>query len=114
MSYIGSPRRGNYSLFCAAPARASFIICWKLDKRLEAAFSANTRLTSNLNTRRHGVDLVCQEARLVIEIDGPEHNHRVAQRTWMRRRRKILKIRVIVSSASGIKTSSKIRLAYGR
>jgi very-short-patch-repair endonuclease len=37
-------------------------------------FSANARLSSNLNTRRHEVDLVCQEARLVIEIDGPEHN----------------------------------------
>ena len=35
-------------------------------------FSANARLSSNLNTRRREVDLVCQEARLVIEIDGPE------------------------------------------
>ena len=52
------------------------LVYYMLEARQETRgrFSANARLTSNLNTRRHEVDLVCQEARLVIEIDGPEHN----------------------------------------
>jgi Protein of unknown function (DUF559) len=52
------------------------LVYYMLEARQETRgrFSANARLISNLNPRRHEVDLVCQEARLVIEIDGPEHN----------------------------------------
>jgi Protein of unknown function (DUF559) len=52
------------------------LVYYMLEARQETRgrFSANARLSSNLNTRRHEVDLLCQEARLVIEIDGPEHN----------------------------------------
>src|SRR6202030_3445801 len=52
------------------------LVYYMLEARQETRgrFSANARLSSNLNSRRHEVDLVCQEARLVIEIDGPEHN----------------------------------------
>jgi very-short-patch-repair endonuclease len=52
------------------------LVYYMLEARQETRgrFSANARLTSSLNLRRHEVDLLCQEARLVIEIDGPEHN----------------------------------------
>jgi very-short-patch-repair endonuclease len=38
-------------------------------------FVTNARLTNTAGSRSHEVDLVCVEARLVIEIDGPEHNN---------------------------------------
>ncbi|MGP0061441.1 MAG: DUF559 domain-containing protein [Beijerinckiaceae bacterium] len=55
------------------------LVYYMLEARPETRgrFSTNARLTNNLNSRRHEVDLVCQEARLVIEIDGPEHNQQV-------------------------------------
>jgi very-short-patch-repair endonuclease len=38
-------------------------------------FTTNGRLANTNGGRSHEVDLLCVEARLVIEIDGPEHDN---------------------------------------
>jgi very-short-patch-repair endonuclease len=38
-------------------------------------FTTNSRLNNTAAQRSHEVDLICVKARLVIEIDGPEHNN---------------------------------------
>jgi very-short-patch-repair endonuclease len=37
-------------------------------------FSTNVRLPNTTGSRTHEVDLACVQARLIIELDGPEHN----------------------------------------
>jgi|SRR5215813_1989803 len=53
------------------------LLYYMLEARQEtrARFTTNGRLTNTAGQRSHEVDLVCVKARLVIEIDGPEHNN---------------------------------------
>jgi very-short-patch-repair endonuclease len=53
------------------------LLYYMLEARRETRgrFVTNARLTNTAGSRSHEVDLVCVEARLVIEIDGPEHNN---------------------------------------
>jgi very-short-patch-repair endonuclease len=52
------------------------LLYYMLEARQETRgrFATNVRLKSASGNRSHEVDLVCLEVRLVIEIDGPEHN----------------------------------------
>src|SRR5438445_7486304 len=52
------------------------ILYYMLEARQETRgrFSANARLASLSGATSHEVDLLCVAARLVVEIDGPEHN----------------------------------------
>jgi very-short-patch-repair endonuclease len=52
------------------------LLYYMLEARPETRgrFATNVRLNSASGDRSHEVDLVCLEARLVIEIDGLEHN----------------------------------------
>ncbi len=52
------------------------LLYYMLEARRETRgqFATNVRLTNTEGYRSHEVDLLCVGARLVIEIDGPEHN----------------------------------------
>jgi len=52
------------------------ILYYMLEARQETRgrFSANARLASTSGARSHEVDLLCVTARLVVEVDGPEHD----------------------------------------
>jgi very-short-patch-repair endonuclease len=52
------------------------LLYYMLEARPETRgyFSTNVRLTNTIGSRAHEVDLACVEARLIIELDGPEHN----------------------------------------
>ncbi|MDZ4841138.1 MAG: DUF559 domain-containing protein [Hyphomicrobium aestuarii] len=53
------------------------LVYYMLEARSETRgrFEANARLPSTHGARRHEVDILCQAAQLVVEIDGPEHDN---------------------------------------
>jgi very-short-patch-repair endonuclease len=52
------------------------LLYYMLEARPETRgrFSTNVRLTNTFGIRTHEVDLACVEARIIVELDGPEHN----------------------------------------
>lgn len=52
------------------------LVFYMLEARPETRglFSANRRIPSPQSGRSYEVDIVCADAKLIIEIDGPEHN----------------------------------------
>ena len=52
------------------------LVYYMLEARAETRglFAANGRVTGSGGNLSHEVDIVCETAKLVIEIDGPEHN----------------------------------------
>jgi very-short-patch-repair endonuclease len=52
------------------------LLYYMLEARPETRghFLTNVRLAATLGSRAHEVDLACVEARLIVELDGPEHN----------------------------------------
>jgi hypothetical protein len=52
------------------------LLYYMLEARPETRgfFSTNVRLPTTTGKRAHEVDLACVQARLIIELDGPEHN----------------------------------------
>jgi hypothetical protein len=63
----------NLQPFLRGPCEG--LLYYMLEARPETrgCFSTNVRLTNTLGSRTHEVDLACVEARLIIELDGPEH-----------------------------------------
>jgi very-short-patch-repair endonuclease len=53
------------------------LLYYMLEARPETrgCFSTNVRVANTVGRRTHEVDLACIEARLIIELDGPEHNN---------------------------------------
>jgi very-short-patch-repair endonuclease len=52
------------------------LLYYMLEARRETRgrFATNVRITNTAGNRSHEVDLFCVDSRLVIELDGPEHN----------------------------------------
>jgi len=65
------------------------LLYYMLEARRETRgrFATNVRLTNTEGNRSHEVDLLCAQARLIIEIDGPEHNNQHRKTTDSRKQK---------------------------
>jgi very-short-patch-repair endonuclease len=65
------------------------LLYYMLEARQETrgSFAANARLQSTIGNREHEVDLACVQRRLVIEIDGPEHDQQTRKAMDIRKQR---------------------------
>jgi very-short-patch-repair endonuclease len=65
------------------------LLYYMLEARSETRgrFTANARMKNTAGNRSHEVDLACVEARLVIEIDGREHNGLLRKRLDAKKQR---------------------------
>jgi very-short-patch-repair endonuclease len=61
--------------FIRGPCEGLLYYMLEARQQTRGRFKTNGRLTKTIGLGSHEVDLLCVEARLVIEIDGPEHNN---------------------------------------